>query len=553
MGKLKKSGFLEGAFIATVCIIITKILGVLYVIPFYNIIGEKGGTLYGYAYNIYNIFLIISSAGIPLAISKLTSEYATLKQDNKKIRMYQISTKVIMIFSVVSFLICFLFAPLFAKVIVGDLTGGNSISDVSLVIRTISFALLIIPMLSIKRGYLQGHTYIKEPSISQIIEQVVRIAIIIVGSYLCVKVFHLPVKYAIVVSTLAAAAGGLITYLYLDIITRRNKKQLGLDIAVKENKKDDREIIKKIITYSIPFIVINLVNNATTFVDMLLLIKTLPKLGFSATTTEFVGSVFTTWGVKINTIITSIANGLIISLIPNMVKDFNEKNTESMNQTFNKCLKIILLIIAPLAIFMSAMSTSMWNTFYSPNEIGSLIIKFNIIVTIFDCLYIVVNSLLQSINAEKIIYKSVIIGQFVNVALDIPFMFLFDKIGWPAYYGAIAATLMCFIISTGMSMHYLNKEMHLNYKETIASIPRFVISSIILIIMLKLTKTILPVNSASKLTQLTNLLIAGVVCGGTYLLINFKSIISILPEKLVKKLKLSEMIINKEENNEKRS
>ena len=109
MGKLKKSGFLEGAFIATVCIIITKILGVLYVIPFYNIIGEKGGTLYGYAYNIYNIFLIISSAGIPLAISKLTSEYATLKQDNKKIRMYQISTKVIMIFSVVSFLICFLF------------------------------------------------------------------------------------------------------------------------------------------------------------------------------------------------------------------------------------------------------------------------------------------------------------------------------------------------------------------------------------------------------------------------------------------------------------
>lgn len=98
MSKLKKSGFIEGAFIATVCIIITKIIGVLYVIPFYNIIGEKGGTLYGYAYNIYNIFLIISSAGIPLAISKLTSEYNTLKQDDKKVRMYQISTRVIMIF-----------------------------------------------------------------------------------------------------------------------------------------------------------------------------------------------------------------------------------------------------------------------------------------------------------------------------------------------------------------------------------------------------------------------------------------------------------------------
>ena len=539
MGKLKKSGFIEGAFIATICIIITKIIGVLYVIPFYNIIGEQGGTLYGYAYNIYNIFLIISSAGIPLAISKLTSEYTTLKQDDKKVRMYEISTKVIMAFSVISFLICFIFAPLFATLIIGDLDGGNSVADVSLVIRAISFALLIIPMLSIKRGYLQGHTYIKEPSISQIIEQVVRITIIIVGSYLCVKVFNLPIKYAIVVSTLAAAAGGLITYLYLDIITRRNAKQLGLDITPETTKKTDREIIKKIIAYSIPFIVINLVNNATTFVDMVLVIKTLPKLGYTASSTEFIGSVFTTWGVKINTIITSIATGLIISLIPNMVAYYNEKDREKMNQTFNKCLKIILLIIAPIAIFMSVMGESMWNVFYSPNEYGILIIKFNILVTIFDCLYIVINSLLQSINSEKVIYKSVIIGQIVNVALDIPLMRLFHSLGLPAYYGAIAATLACFLIANGMSMHYLNKEMNLDYKETVKAIPRFILSSVLLIIMLEFFKTILPVSNGGRLVSLANIMISGVICGGTYLLINFKSIVSILPEKLVKKLNLS--------------
>ena len=537
MSKLKKSNFLEGAFIATICIIITKILGVLYVIPFYKIIGEQGGTLYGYAYNIYNIFLIVSSAGIPLAISKLTSEYTTLKQDDKKIRMYQIASKAIMIFSIASFLICFLFAGVFAKLIIGDLDGGNSISDVATVIRSISFALLVIPLLSIKRGYLQGHTYIEEPSISQIIEQVVRIAIIIVGSYLCVNVFKLPIKYAIVTSTLAAAAGGLITYLYLEIITRKNKKQLGLDKIENINKKDDKEIIKKIIAYSIPFIVINLVNTITTFVDMVLVIKTLPRIGFSAADTEFIGSVFTTWGVKINTIITSIASGLIISLIPNMVKDYNEKNVNSMNQTFNKCLKIILLIIAPLAIFMSVMSNSMWNVFYSPNKYATLIIKFNIIVTIFDCLYIVVNSLLQSLNGEKVIYKSVIIGQLVNVALDIPLILLFDKLSLPAYYGAIAATLACFLISNSISMHYLNKKMHLNYKETIAAIPRFVLSTIVLIVLLEVFKSFLPVDSPRRLTQLINLAITGTVCGGAYILMNFKSLMSILPEKITNKLK----------------
>ena len=53
---LKKNEFIEGALIATIAIIVSKILGVLYVIPFYNIIGENGGSLYGYAYNIYNFF-----------------------------------------------------------------------------------------------------------------------------------------------------------------------------------------------------------------------------------------------------------------------------------------------------------------------------------------------------------------------------------------------------------------------------------------------------------------------------------------------------------------
>ena len=101
MKKLRKNNFLEGAFIATFCIVLTKIIGIIYVIPFYRIIGEQGGTLYGYAYTIYNIFLTISSVGIPLAISKLTSEYTTLEMFDKRNRTYKISTKIIMTFSCV--------------------------------------------------------------------------------------------------------------------------------------------------------------------------------------------------------------------------------------------------------------------------------------------------------------------------------------------------------------------------------------------------------------------------------------------------------------------
>lgn len=536
MGKLKKSSFLEGAFIATFCIIVTKILGILYVIPFYKIIGEQGGTLYGYAYNIYNVFLILSSAGIPLAISKLTSEYNTLNEQTKKNRMYYLSTNIIMTFSILSFLICFIFAPNLSNIIIGSLEGGNTIEDVTFVIRLISFALLVIPFLSIERGYLQGHRYIKEPSISQVIEQIVRIAIILIGSYLCVYAFKLPIKYAVGISVFAACVGGVATLSYLRTIVRKNKSQINLDKKVKTTKTEDHEIIKKIITYSIPFIIINLANTLYTSTDMILVIRTLPKLGFSATDTEFVSSVFTTWGVKFNTIITSISTGLIVSLIPNMVKDYTEKNYQAVNNNFNKCLKIIIFIIAPIAIFLSCMSTSMWNVFYGANTIGPKIIKFTIIVTIFDCLYMVINSLLQSLNKSKIIYFSVIIGLIINLVFDIPLMHLFSYLNLPAYYGAITATLIGFLVSNTISIVYLNKEMSFKYHETIKTLPRFTISIIILILVITILKGILPIDNPNRIIQLINLAITGIISGSIYLFINFKYLKELLPNKLLKKL-----------------
>ncbi len=538
MGKLKKSSFLEGAFIATLCIIITKVLGVLYVIPFYKIIGKQGGTLYGYAYNIYNVFLIISSAGIPLAISKLTSEYNTLKEYDKKTRMYHLATYIIMTFSILSFIICFTFAPNLSNLIIGELEGGNTIKDVTFVIRLISFALLVIPFLSIERGYLQGHRHILEPSISQVIEQVVRIAVILVGSYVCTYTLKLPTRYGVGVSVFAACIGGIATFIYLHSIVKKNKHQIGLDNKVAKDKTRDKEIIKKIVAYSIPFIIINLANTLYTSTDMILVIRTLPKLGFSATDTEFVSSVFTTWGVKFNTIITSISTGLIVSLIPNMVKDYTEKNYQAVNNNFNKCLKIILFIIAPLAIFLSCMSSSMWNVFYGSSTIGPKVIKYTILVTIFDCLYMVINSLLQSLNKSKMIYLSVISGLIINLALDIPMMYLFNALQLPAYYGAIFATFLGFLVSNTISIIYLNKEMSFKYHETIKTIPRFIISIIVLIVTISLLKIVLPIDSPNRLIQVINLLITGLISLGSYLLINFKYLKEILPQKVLKKLHL---------------
>ena len=181
----------------------------------------------------------------------------------------------------------------------------------------------------------------------------------------------------------------------------------------------------------------------------------------------------------------------------------------------------------------------MWNIFYGNNNYGPMVIKYTIIVTILDCLYMVVNSLMQSINKRNIIYVSVITGLILNLILDIPFMYIFSKLGLPAYYGAITATLVGFIISNTISLIFLNKEMHIDYKETLLVIPRFILSTILLIVILTLFKKVLPINNPNRLIQVANILISGIISGGIYLIVNIKSIKTILPPRILKMLKLS--------------
>ena len=186
---MKKNTFIEGTIVATLGILLVRAIGIIYVIPFNAIIGEQGGALYGYGYNIYQLFLSISSAGFPFAISKLTSEYNALGYQKAIHDTYKISLKIISIISITIFLLLFIFAPSIGKLILGNVSGGTTYQDVAFVIRMVSFAILVIPFLSVTKGFLQGFKYITPYSVSQVIEQVVRVIVILVGSFLCIKVF----------------------------------------------------------------------------------------------------------------------------------------------------------------------------------------------------------------------------------------------------------------------------------------------------------------------------------------------------------------------------
>ena len=123
---MKKTGFLKGAAISIIGIVICKVIGLVYVIPFYAIIGAQGGALYSYAYSIYNVFLNLATSGIPVAMSKVVSEYNEMGFYHTKERTFKIGLKIISILCVISFLVLFIFAPDVAYLIIGGVKGGNT-------------------------------------------------------------------------------------------------------------------------------------------------------------------------------------------------------------------------------------------------------------------------------------------------------------------------------------------------------------------------------------------------------------------------------------------
>lgn len=467
---MRKDSFLKGTIIASMAIIITKIIGVLYVIPFYDIIGENGGVLYSYAYNIYALFLNISTAGIPIALSMIISEYIALNKLDAKERAYSLGKKVIMTFSIVAFLILFIFSDYIALFYVDGIAGSNPISDISLVIKAISISLIITPFLSVLRGYLQGHKFIAPSSISQVWEQIVRIVVVLLGSFLAINVFNSSIPVGVAVSLTGAFFGGVFAYIYLRFKINKNKK-----LFMTSDEKDEvtnKEIFKKIIFYSIPLIIVSVTTDLYNLVDMKLIIKGLYMIGYDAADAELISSIVATWAPKICMIIMAIAMGLTTSLIPHIIEKYAKKEYAGSNKLFNQAVSTMIVISLPMVFGIIILSKDVYNIFYGESLYGPNILIVSAIVNILWGTLSVINTSLQGFKKFKLVIINTLIGLVINAILDIPIILLLDKMNLTPYYGTLIATMIGTTTSIAIALVYLKKKLNFKYMNILRNISK---------------------------------------------------------------------------------
>lgn len=505
---IRKSSFIKGAFIATLGIVLTKILGIVYVIPFHAVIGDRGGALYGYAYTIYLLFMSLSSAGIPLAISKIVSEYQTLGYYNAKRRAFIIGKKIALLLGFICFLLLLLFAPWIAHAVLGDLSGGNTISDVTLVIRVVASALLFVPVLSIYRGYFEGHRFMEAPSFSQVLEQLVRVFVIVLGSFLALKVFDLSITTAVGIAVFGATAGAIAAYLYLLYKKNKNNSKFNEKIRpVNEPIITNKQIFKKIVIYAVPFILIDVFKSLYNYIDMVTVVEGLVQYAnFSVTDAETIMSMLSTWGAKFNMIVLSISTGIIISLIPNLTTSVVKKDYDDINHKINQAFSILLFFTLPMTLGISFLADSIWTVFYGASEYGPSVLSYFIFVGFMIGLFTSTVSIIQVLKDYKTVIWSLVIGVVLKFLLNDNLIMAFYKMGLPAYYGVITASLIGYFVSFMICIMRLKFKYKINYENLTKNLIDTICGSMLMIVGLFLVNLILP-STDSRIIHLVYIVI----------------------------------------------
>lgn len=521
---MSDSRMIKGTLILSAAQFISKFLGLLFVIPLYAIVGTEGGVLYAFAYMPYSIILSIATVGVPLAVSKFVAKYNALGDYYTGRRLFRSGMVLMTITGILSFAFMYGFAPFLAAISSGGATPDVVQSSIH-VMRVTSFALIIVPAMSLMRGYFQGFQSMGPTAASQTLEQIVRVVFGIVGAYMVMKFFNHSVATAVSFTTFGAFVGA-VAGLYV-LIHYWIKRKPYLDQMVEESKNiEDVSLIKmykEIISYAIPFVCVGLSSPVYFLIDQVTVGHFMVLFHHaSKTVMDVYLSDFLNYDQKIVLIPVSLAISLGLSVVPAITESFAEGHENDMQLKITQAFQFTLYFTLPAVVCLSILSYMVYGLLYGGFNhglaTGGMILRWYSPSAILFAGFTVTASILQGINRQKVTILSLGIGILIKLLFNPVFIKFFDMIG------PILATDLGFLISillnlwaigysTGYSFTFIAKRLLLISIFT-------VFMSIGLALILALTGGSIP---HSRIHAFMVLVLGGLVGGGIYLLLSYKS------------------------------
>lgn len=472
----QSESFVKGAAWLTIGSVFSRILGALYIIPWSTWLGTEytqANTLYSAGYTPYSLFLAIATAGFPSAIAKQMAFYHSKKEYRVADKLFKNSIVLMLVSGLVSGGLLYLLAPSLASI-----TSTDNPVGATLVIRSLVPALLILPLMSILRGYFQGFNDMVPSAISQIIEQIARVFYLLAATYAIMRVYRGEVTQAVVHSTFAAFIGALAALIYLAILYFKrlpmiNKlKERSLDLI----EIDFKESIRIMFMDSVPFILLGSgiilaqVIDTYTFKQILL-----------PTTVMLLREISELYGAmsldvnKLVMIVVSLAVALASSVVPLITSKFAAKDIEGTSSLIEQIVEVFSFVMLPAAIGMIGVSNNLYAMFYPQGHVsGTALLITGSIMSISLGLYTVLSTVLQSMNFRRLAVRFLMVGLLVKVVLQVPLVAFLHA------HGAMIATTIAFAVSSVLMWIKIQREVKPDMTRLTKAVFKIMIGTLIM-------------------------------------------------------------------------
>ena len=451
---MAKKSFIQGAAVLAVAGLLVKVLGAIFKIPLGNMIGADGMAYYNPAYYVYNFFLTLATAGIPVAISRMVSERASFGQFREAHHVFKISRALMMAIGAGSFIVVFFGAEILAE--------ASNMPGAAMAMRAISPALLFVPLMASYRGYFQGMQEMTPTAVSQVIEQVFRV---VVGLSLAYFLYNGalglgtasrfdPKEIGAAGATLGAAAGSVGGLLVMLIVYFRNKSKIRSRIererrgGPRSARESNRTILKKIVVIALPITIGACIMPIVNLIDVAVVVRRLTDTGWERAIAENMYGQLSSFAGSLINFPQVLTQAVAMSLVPLVAAAFKQRDLPYLRENVQYGLRMSVILGLPCAFGLFALAEPILVLLYPSQQASAVGAAPSLMVMSIGVVFLstvqTLTGVLQGIGKQMIPVRNLAIGVVAKIAIT------WVLTGIPAInvLGAAAGTVTAYLIAS---------------------------------------------------------------------------------------------------------
>lgn len=465
--KKKKASALNGgsnvvaqAGILAAASILSRIIGLLYRSPLTAIIGDEGNGYYGTAINIYTIVLMVSSFGVPSAISKQMAQKMAVGDYKNAQKVFHCSMVYALIVGIAGSMLLYFGA--------GALVPPNSVP----VLQVFAPTVFLFGILGVLRGYFQANQSMLQTSVSQILEQIANAVVSIGAAYLLMRTVAGQGKTPEAIrgamgSALGTGSGVLVALIFMTAVYFKHRGMFMTRVRRDKEHKEEAfgPLMKETVLVITPFILSSFILNLTTSVNQTIFMKIMIGMrGWEEIMTTTLYGLFSNKAVVITNIPISIATAVAAAILPNISTSFARGDLKETRKRSVNAIRMTLIIAVPCAVGLMALARPVtmllfpqWETL----DTASVLLAELAVTVIFYSVGTIMNAVLQSIGRIHMPLVSAGIALAIQTAVLVV-LILFTDLGVHALVlCSVLYSVLIFLIDSRFICKYLRMHFYI--------------------------------------------------------------------------------------------